>query len=79
MLRFRPNDLPEGAQDQVQIQFKPADGSADWAPIGDPIPVTNGKGFFTGQVTAPAAGSIRASWTDPATGFSVTSRTSPIS
>ena len=25
-LRFRPNDLPEGAQDQVQIQFKPADG-----------------------------------------------------
>jgi hypothetical protein len=79
MLRFRPNDLPEGAQDQVQIQFKPADGSADWAPLGDPIPVINGKGFFTGQVTAPAAGSIRATWTDPASGFSVSTRTSPIS
>jgi hypothetical protein len=79
MLRFRPNDLPEGAQDQVQIQFKPADGSADWAPLGDPIPVTDGKGFFTSQVTAPAAGSIRATWTDVATGFSVASRPSPIS
>jgi hypothetical protein len=78
-LRFRPNDLPEGAQDQVQIQFKPADGSADWAPLGNPIPVTNGKGFFTGQVTAPAAGSLRAVWTDPASGFAVASRTSPIS
>jgi hypothetical protein len=77
-LRFRPNDLPEGAQDQVQIEFKPADGSADWAPIGAPITVTNPRGFFTSQVMAPAAGSLRARWTDAATGFTVTSRANAI-
>src|SRR4051812_2099509 len=79
-LRFRPNNLPEGAQDQVQIQYKPADGSADWAPIGPPITVTNGLGYFTGQITAPAAGSLRATWTDPSgSGFAATSRAYPVS
>ncbi|MDX6658529.1 MAG: hypothetical protein QOH62_3322 [Solirubrobacteraceae bacterium] len=61
-LRFRPNNLPEGAQDQVQIEFKPADGSADWSALGAPITVTNARGFFTGQVTVPAPGSLRAVW-----------------
>jgi hypothetical protein len=77
-LRFRPNNLPEGAQDQVQIQFKPADGSADWTALGDPITVTNARGFFTAQVSAPAAGSLRAAW--PAAGpFVSISRPSPVS
>jgi hypothetical protein len=79
-LRFRPNNLPEGAQDHVQIQFKPADGSAGWAPIGDPITVTNSRGYFTGQITAPAAGSLRATWTDPSgSGYTAISRAYPVS
>jgi hypothetical protein len=78
-LRFRPNNLPEGAQDQVQIQFKPADGSADWAPIGDPITVTNGRGYFTAQIAVPAAGRLRATWTSPGPPFSATSRAYPVS
>ena len=78
-LRFRPNNLPEGAQDQVQIEFKPADGSADWAPLGSPIPVTNGRGFFTGQVTVPATGSLRASWSSAHAPYFASSRAYPVS
>jgi hypothetical protein len=78
-LRFRPNNLPEGAQDQVQIQFKPADGSADWSALGDPITVTNRRGFFTAQVTLPAPGSVRAAWPGAGPTFSVVSRASTIS
>jgi hypothetical protein len=78
-LRFRPNNLAEGAQDQVQIQFKPADGSADWAPIGDPITVTNARGYFTGQIAVPAAGRLRATWASPAPPYSATSRAYPVS
>jgi hypothetical protein len=78
-LRFRPNNLPQGVQDQVQIEFKPADGSADWAPLGDPIPVTNGRGYFTGQVTAPAAGRLRASWASSQFPYAAQSRAYPVS
>jgi hypothetical protein len=78
-LRFRPNNLAQGVQDQVQIQYKPADGSADWAPIGAPTTVTNARGYFTGRITAPARGSLRAVWTDAASGFAIDSRTSPVS
>ncbi len=78
-LRFRPNNLPEGAQDQVQIEFKPADGSADWAPLGSPITVTNGRGFFTGQVTVPTAGSLRASWSSAQAPYFASSRAYPVS
>jgi hypothetical protein len=78
-LRFRPNNLPEGAQDQVQIDFKPADGSADWAPLGSPIPVTNGRGYFTAQVTAPAAGRLRASWSSAQAPYFASSRAYPVS
>jgi hypothetical protein len=78
-LRFRPNNLPEGAQDQVQIEFKPADGSADWAPLGDPITVTNGRGYFSAQVTAPAPGQLRASWSSAQAPFFASSRAYPIS
>jgi hypothetical protein len=78
-LRFRPNNLPQGVQDQVQIEFKPADGSADWAPLGDPITVTNGRGYFTGQVTAPAAGRLRASWASSQFPYAAQSRAYPVS
>lgn len=62
-LRFRPDNLPADALDQVQLQYKPADGSADWAPYGDPIVVSNAKGFFTGLVPKPPApGQLRATW-----------------
>jgi hypothetical protein len=78
-LRFRPNNLPEGAQDQVHIEFKPADGSADWGPLGNPITVTNGRGYFTAQVTAPATGQLRASWSSSQFPYSAHSRAYPIS
>jgi hypothetical protein len=78
-LRFRPNNLPEGAQDQVQIEFKPADGSTDWTPLGAPITVINARGFFTGQVAAPAAGKLRASWTSASFPYAASSRAYPIS
>ena len=51
-----PTTSPKELRTRCRSQFKPADGSADWAPLGSPITVTNGRGFFTGQVTAPAAG-----------------------
>jgi hypothetical protein len=63
----------------VQIEFKPADGSADGAPLGDPITVTNGRGYFTGQVTAPAAGQLRASWASSQFPYAAQSRAYPVS
>ena len=61
-LRFRPNALPPGARDQVQLQFRPADGSSDFAPIGDPVEVENAKGYFTAKVQLPGPGQVRAAW-----------------
>jgi hypothetical protein len=58
-LRFRPNNLPPGAQDNVQIQYSP-DGGASWVPLGAAIPVTNGMGFFNGSVPPPGPGLLRA-------------------
>ena len=62
-LRFRPNGLPAGAQDQVQLQYLPADGSSDWTAVGDPITVTNPLNYFTGQLQLPGPGQVRAAWT----------------
>lgn len=76
-LRFRPDGLPPSALDSVQLQFKPA-GSAAWAPLGDPIVVSNAKGFFAGQVALPGPGALRAAWSDPASGGSVVSREVPV-
>ena len=50
---------PDGAADAVQLQWRPADGSADWAPVGTPVAV-NPKGFFVAQTCAPSAGEVRA-------------------
>ena len=58
-LRFRPNQLPPGAQDAVQIQHSP-DNGATWNSIGAPIVVTNGMGFFAGTVPFPGPGKVRA-------------------
>jgi hypothetical protein len=58
-LRWRPNDLPPGAQDAVQIQHSP-DGGATWNDAGGLIGVTNGMGFFSGTVQAPPDGLFRA-------------------
>ncbi len=60
-LRFRPNALPPGAQDSVQLQFRPQGGSG-FQPLGDPILVENAKGYFTGRVQVPGAGELRAAW-----------------
>ena len=59
--RFRPNALPPGAQDTVQIQHQPP-GGGDWANVGDPILVSNAMGYFTARVTYPGPGSLRAIW-----------------
>jgi hypothetical protein len=58
-LRFRPNNLPPGAQDNVQIQHSP-DGGVTWNPVGNAIPVANGMGFFSGSVPSPGPGLVRA-------------------
>ena len=50
----------------MQLQFKPADGSSDWTPFGQPISVTSAQGYFTAQVPAPGAGQVRGVWLGPA-------------
>ncbi len=68
-LRF----LPNGTQTRVSLQFKPA-GAADFATVGDPVPVTNAFGLFEAQRPGTAAGTWRAAWINPANGQPVTSR-----
>ncbi len=63
-IRFRDNFFPGAPTDQVQLQFKPADGSADWAAFGDPITV-NARGYFVAVVPKPFPGQLRASWSGP--------------
>lgn len=61
-LRFQNN----GAADTVRIQWRPKDGSADWADVGDPVPV-DFFGYFDVARTppAPVAGEWRAVWLRP--------------
>jgi hypothetical protein len=61
-IRFRDNVLGPSAPDSVQLQFKPVDGSADWANYGDPVPVTSQYGYFSGDVAAPGTGYLRVLW-----------------
>jgi hypothetical protein len=61
-LRFRPNGLPPGAQDTVQLEFRP-DGAADFTNVGQPIVVTNAMNYFTGRVELPGPGQLQARWT----------------
>jgi hypothetical protein len=58
-LKFRPNNLPPGAQDNVQIQHSP-DNGASWNNVGAPVAVTNAMGFFAGTVPPPGPGLVRA-------------------
>jgi hypothetical protein len=60
-LRFRPNALPAGAQDLVQLQHAPP-GSESWTDVGEPILVTSPMGYFTGSVRYPGPGQLRAIW-----------------
>lgn len=73
-LKFRDNDLPPEAYDSVQLQFRPADGSTDWVPVGAPITVSNGKGFFLAQIESPGPGQLRASWAGGVPPFAANSR-----
>jgi hypothetical protein len=63
-IRFRVNGVP----DSVQLQFKPADGSSDWVPFGNPLATTE-YGYFAGDVPAPGTGQIRAVWSGAQTPF----------
>ena len=54
--RFRPNNVREG----VFIQHRPT-GSKTWSVIGDPIGF-HGRNYFTGSVTSPGPGVLRAIW-----------------
>ncbi len=69
-LRFRPN----GAVDQVTLEYKPSDGSADWAPLGDPVTVSGPRNFFLTTRELPGAGVVRAHWHGTASPFDATSR-----
>jgi hypothetical protein len=50
-LRF----LPNGQTGVVAIQWRPRDGSAPWATVGDRV-ATDALGYYTAQRAAPAAG-----------------------
>jgi hypothetical protein len=84
-LKFRPNNLPPEYLDVVTLQFKPADGSSDWAPLldgkGQPVSlfVTNPVGFFLADVDIPAPGLLRAHWEGGAPPFTFDSREFPVS
>jgi hypothetical protein len=61
-LRF----LPNGAAAVANIQWRPTDGSADWATVGDPVTVDL-HGYFTAARVAPlnVPGFWRAAWLAP--------------
>ncbi len=62
-LRF----IPTGQADSVLLQWKPKDGSADWATVGEPVPTDPLRGYFEADRVAPAAapGDWRALWLTP--------------
>ena len=68
-LRF----LPNGTQSEVGLEFKP-EGSADFQPAGEPVPVTNPLGFFEAQRPESRPGTWRAIWRDRASGATAFSR-----
>jgi hypothetical protein len=61
-LRFLPNGTP----DFVHIQWRPKDGSLDWADVGDPVAIDE-RGYYAATRTAPLAapGEWRAAWLRP--------------
>ena len=70
--RFRPNT----ARDFIFIQHKPT-GSKTWSNVGDPL-VTQARNFFTGSITAPGPGLLRALWLDFNGSSRATSRTQSV-
>jgi len=68
-LRF----LSNGTASEVFLQHRPV-GAADFATVGDPVPVTNTVGFFEASRGFPGPGTWRAVWSDPVTGTPVSSR-----
>jgi hypothetical protein len=72
-LRFRPNT----ETDQVQIDFYPT-GSPTPQPVGDPIEVPPGRGFFFATRESPGPGYWRARWVDPAGSPGAASRVVPL-
>lgn len=69
-LRFRPKGRP----DQVSVLYKPADGSADWAPLGPPIAVNDPRNFISTQVEVPAPGQLQLQWQGAQAPFQANSR-----
>lgn len=69
-LRFRPNGV---TTDTVQIEFS-ANGGATFAPVGLPLVVRNGLGFFNGVVPSQGPGLYRARWTGQQLPFNAASR-----
>jgi hypothetical protein len=69
-LRFRPKGQP----DQVSLLFKPADGSADWAPLGAPITVNSVRNYFAVQVELPKPGQLQLQWKGATAPFQANSR-----
>jgi hypothetical protein len=61
-LRF----LPNGTADVAHVQWRPKDGSLDWADVGDPVAIDE-RGYYTTTRTAPLAapGEWRAAWLRP--------------
>ena len=61
-LRFRPN----GAPDQVHVQWRPKDNSSGWITVGEPV-ATDHFGYFTAARFAPALtpGEWRGAWVRP--------------
>ncbi len=69
-LRFMPN----GVADVVAIQWRPRDGSAPWATVGDAVAI-DPLGYYTATRVAPSAapGEWRALWTAPGAGTELAS------
>lgn len=76
-IRFRDDVLPGQTPDTVQLQYKPADGSADWTVFGDPLP-TSRLGYFTATVVTPGPGQIRALWNGMQAPFTFPSAGKPV-
>jgi len=67
-LRF----IPTGQASSVLLQWKPKDGSADWATVGEPVAADPTRGYFevdraapVPEATGPVPGEWRAVWLLP--------------
>jgi hypothetical protein len=72
-LRFRPNT----DTDHVQIEFV-AVGGSEWQPLGEPVEVPPGRGFFLATRDSPGPGYWRAHWIGPEGSPGAVSRAVPL-